>query len=169
MRHATMDSPLGDMVLVADGDALVGAYFAGQRYMPAAERMGAAVPAAADPVLDRAAAQLGEYFAGARTAFDVPVRPAGSPFATRVWDALRAIPFGHTTTYGEIARALGRPGGAQGVGQAVGHNPVSVIIPCHRVLGADGSLTGYAGGLARKERLLGIEGAGRPLALFPTA
>ncbi|MCB0881909.1 MAG: methylated-DNA--[protein]-cysteine S-methyltransferase [Thermoleophilia bacterium] len=170
MRHATVDSPLGDMVLVADGDALVGAFFAGQRYMPPAGRMGDAVGTADEPLLARAAAELAEYFAARRTAFTVPLRPVGSAFARGVWDALRAIPHGATTTYGAIARGLGRPGAAQGVGQAVGHNPVSVFIPCHRVVGADGSLTGYAGGLARKERLLELEGgAGRSLALFGPA
>ena len=110
-------------------------------------------------VLDVAAVQLSEYFAGERREFDVPLDLVGTPFQLQVWAALRRIPYGSTTTYGELARVLGRPGSARAVGTAVGRNPVSIIVPCHRVVGADGSLTGFAGGIDTKARLLGLESA----------
>ena len=108
------------------------------------------------PLLRR---QLGEYFAGERTAFELPLAPAGTPFQRIVWDALLAIPYGETRSYGELAAAVGKPGAARAVGRANHDNPIGVVIPCHRVIGAGGSLTGYAGGLDRKRYLLELEGA----------
>lgn len=111
----------------------------------------------AHPVLARAAAQLGEYFAGARTAFDLPLDPVGTAFQKSVWAALRTIPHGETRSYAAIAAQIGRPGAARAVGAANGRNPLSIIAPCHRVIGANGSLTGFAGGLAAKRLLLDLE------------
>jgi methylated-DNA-[protein]-cysteine S-methyltransferase len=101
--------------------------------------------------------QLDEYFAGARTAFDLPLAPRGTPFQRRVWEELARIPFGATVTYGELAARVGHPGAARAVGAAVARNPISIVVPCHRVVGADGTLTGYAGGVARKAYLLAHE------------
>jgi methylated-DNA-[protein]-cysteine S-methyltransferase len=112
--------------------------------------------AAPFPLLRR---QLAEYFAGQRTAFELPLAPAGTPFQRNVWDALLAIPYGETRSYGELAAAVGKPGAARAVGRANHDNPIGVVIPCHRVIGAAGSLTGYAGGVDRKRYLLELEGA----------
>ena len=112
--------------------------------------------AAPFPLLRR---QLAEYFAGERTAFELPLAPAGTPFQRGVWDALLAIPYGETRSYGELAAAVGKPGAARAVGRANHDNPIGVVIPCHRVIGAGGSLTGYAGGVERKRYLLELEGA----------
>jgi methylated-DNA-[protein]-cysteine S-methyltransferase len=101
--------------------------------------------------------QLGEYFAGERTAFDLPLRPVGSGFELAVWDQLIRIPYGETRSYGHVAQAVGEPGGAQAVGAANGRNPLAIVVPCHRVIGADGSLVGFGGGLARKRFLLDLE------------
>ncbi len=107
-------------------------------------------------------AQLEEYFAGERTSFDIPLAPEGAPFEREVWRALEEIPYGETVSYGEIARRVGQPTAARAVGTANGRNPIAVIVPCHRVIGADGSLTGYGGGLERKRLLLELErGQGR--------
>lgn len=156
-RHAVLPSTLGPLTALAEGDALVGLYFPGHTYPFASGSEGPEVTAVEDPVLAAVATQIGEYLDGERTDFDVPVRTAGGDFSERVWARLREIPYGTTTTYGEIARELGGPGLAQQVGQAVGHNPISIIVPCHRVVGADGCLTGYAGGLERKRALLALE------------
>lgn len=156
-RHAVLPSALGPLTALAEDDALVGLYFPGHTYPFAPGSEGPEVAAGEDPVLAAVATQIGEYLDAERTDFDVPVRTAGGEFSERVWARLREIPYGTTTTYGEIARELGGPGLAQRVGQAVGHNPISIIVPCHRVLGADGSLTGYAGGLERKRALLALE------------
>ncbi|MBP0629271.1 MULTISPECIES: methylated-DNA--[protein]-cysteine S-methyltransferase [unclassified Cupriavidus] len=160
--HRQIDSPLGTMLLRAEGTCLTGVFFAGQKYYPAnvAGSCGEASPQEA-AVLERAAQELAEYFAGKRDAFTVPVRFAGSPFQQRVWQALRDIPCGATASYGELAGALGLPPThARAVGGAVGRNPLSVIVPCHRVLGSAGALTGYAGGIERKRALLRREGIG---------
>ena len=106
-----------------------------------------------------AAAQLGEYFAGQRREFDLELAPYGTDFQLRVWRALRKIPYGAVRNYGDVARSIGRPGAARAVGQAVGGNPLPIVIPCHRVIASDGSIGGYSGGLAIKHRLLGLEGA----------
>lgn len=117
-----------------------------------------------DPVRAGAASrQLREYFAGVRTTFDLPLAPCGSAFQRRVWDALREIPAGHTRTYGEIARRLGQPSASRAVGMANHHNPLVIVVPCHRVVGADGTLTGYGGGLNRKRWLLEHETSSLPL------
>jgi len=156
-RFLREQTPLGTMILVATDAALVGAYFDDQRYLPEASSFGRELSGDEDPTLAQAATQLGEYFAGERKTFDLVLEPQGDEFSQRVWRILRDIPYGHTTSYGAIARTLGNVGYAQRVGQSVGHNPLSVCVPCHRVLGADGSLTGYAGGLARKRALLTLE------------
>lgn len=110
-----------------------------------------------EPILIRAREQLEEYFAGERTAFDLPFSPRGTDFQRQVWQALASIPYGETRSYGEIAAGLGRPGGARAVGAACGKNPLWILIPCHRAVGKDGTLTGYAGGLPRKDYLLRLE------------
>jgi len=167
-RHARANTTIGELLLVAgpvdeaaaDGrpaDALVGVYFPGHRYPPSPGSIGAEVAEGDDPLLGPAAGQLREYLAGDRRTFDVPIATAGDPFSERVWALLRAIPYGETTTYGALADQLGSRGLAQRVGQAVGHNPLSIVIPCHRVVGAGGSLTGFAGGLDRKRHLLDLE------------
>lgn len=157
LRHATFPSPLGDLLVVADGDALTGLYFENHRYPPSASRCGDEVEVADDDLFRRTEAQVVEYLGGSRRSFDLPVAPEGEPFQRQVWTRLEEIPCGATTTYGAIAEALGDRNLAQAVGGAVGRNPLSVIVPCHRVVGADGGLTGYAGGLDRKRALLDLE------------
>ncbi len=156
-RHAYIDTELGGMLLVAHDDALTGAYFEGQKYPPAADAIGDVVSIEEDRLLAQAATEMCAYLAGERDSFDVPIAPQGDEFSQRVWQILLRIPYGETVTYGAIADELGSKGLSQRVGQSVGHNPLSVIVPCHRVLGADGSLTGYAGGLDRKRALLALE------------
>ena len=111
----------------------------------------------ADPLIARAFRELNEYFAGIRTGFDLPLAPAGTPFQLRVWEALQRIPYGKTASYGEIAAAIGRPNASRAVGMANHRNPIPILIPCHRVIGADGSLTGYGSGLDLKRKLLDLE------------
>src|SRR5262245_41055183 len=150
----TMDSPLGPLHLYASGaraDELVGVWMR-------ADPDPAAVPGTS-AVLELAAAQLAEYFAGERREFALPITARGTGFQERVWRALLAIPFGETCSYGEIARAIGRPAASRAVGAANGRNPISIIIPCHRVIGASGELTGYGGGMANKRWLLDHERA----------
>jgi len=153
--QATVDTPLGPVLLARTEAGLAGAWFEGQKAHPgpidAPARDG-------DPLLRDAARQLDEYFAGRRQHFDLPLDLRGTDFQRRVWQALLHIESGSTTSYGEIANGLGSPRAVRAVGAAVGRNPVSVIVPCHRVLGGDGSLTGYAGGLHRKSALLKLEG-----------
>lgn len=155
LRHTVMDSPLGALTLVGDGEALTGIYFEGHLRGPSPDALGPRDPAG----FEEAERQLQEYFAGERQSFDLPLAPRGEPFQQRVWRLLRQIPYGETRSYGRLAHELGSPGLAQAVGAANGRNPLSVVVPCHRVVGADGSLTGYAGGLERKRRLLELEGA----------
>ena len=145
------------MTLVAEDDFLVGLYFPQHWYKPSEDSFGPRVDACLDVILDAARTQLTEYLRGHRTSFELPTAAAGNPFQQRIWAMLTEIPFGETTTYGDLAGRLGDRSLAQAVGQAVGHNPLSVVIPCHRVLGKDGSLTGYAGGLTRKRFLLELE------------
>lgn len=145
------------MLLVADGPALVGAYFEDHRHPPEAASIGSRMSEADDPLLLRAATELREYLAAERRSFEVPIDPIGDDFSRQVWLILQRIPYGETVSYGAIAEELGGKGLAQRVGQSVGHNPISIIVPCHRVLGANGSLTGYAGGLDRKRALLALE------------
>ncbi len=153
--HATVESPLGPVIITTNGHAITGVYFVGQKHGPMPSQCGQAAPD--DPLLSVAARQLGEYIAGARERFDVPFDPAGTPFQQRVWRALSDIPCGQTVTYSQIATRIGSPRAVRAVGAAIGRNPISVAVPCHRVVGANGSLTGYAGGLSRKRALLDLE------------
>ncbi len=148
-------SPLGTMLLARTGTGLAGAWFEMQKHHPDAID---APERADDPVLAETARQLREYFAGTRDEFDVPLDLQGTEFQRAVWQALLRIAPGTTSSYGAIARELGVPSASRAVGAAVGRNPVSIIVPCHRVVGSSGALTGYAGGLDRKTSLLRIEG-----------
>ena len=160
---ARFASPVGELVLTASDTGLTGIYFPTSRHgPPPVERADWAEddgrrPASA--ILARARRQLEEYFAGTRTTFDVPLAPTGTPFEQRVWEALRAIPYGTTTSYGVLARQLGDPRATRAVGAANGRNPIPIIVPCHRVVGARGELTGFGGGIDRKRWLLEHEGA----------
>jgi methylated-DNA-[protein]-cysteine S-methyltransferase len=158
--HTTLDTPLGTLLIARNAEGLSGLWFEGQKYHPGT----LAVPRHDDDaLLTEAVINLCDYFAGKPLRVP-PVSPSGTPFQQAVWRALLAIPAGTTLSYGELARRVGRPDAVRAVAAAVGRNPVSVIIPCHRVLGADGSLTGYAGGLPRKQALLMLEGAWREAA-----
>ncbi|CAN5751808.1 methylated-DNA--[protein]-cysteine S-methyltransferase [soil metagenome] len=157
-RHSIIDTALGELTLVAQHDALTGVFFPKHWHLPATTDFGPLVDAADDAVFRRATTQFAEYFAGRRTDFDLPVALHGSAVRRRIWDLLTGIPYGETVTYGELAAAVG-DSSAWEVGQAVGRNPVSILVPCHRVIGKDGKLTGYAGGLARKQALLDLEGS----------
>lgn len=154
--HTTIDTPIGELTLVGEDDALAGVYYPGHWTRPDRATFGARADGGVFAAAER---QLLEYLAGARTAFTLPIALHGDGFQRRVWERLTEIPYGETITYGEIARELGDPTLARAVGGAVGHNPLSVIVPCHRVVGKDGTLTGYAGGLARKRFLLDLEAA----------
>ncbi|WP_432548077.1 methylated-DNA--[protein]-cysteine S-methyltransferase [Kineococcus sp. SYSU DK004] len=154
-RYGVVPSPLGDLLVARGDDGVRGVWFPGHRGGPSADLLGVRDDAAVADVRE----QLTEYFAGRRRAFELPLAPAGDAFAQRVRAALLRVPHGATTTYGALARDLGGPGYAQAVGAANGRNPLSVLVPCHRVVGADGSLVGYAGGLARKRFLLALEEA----------
>ncbi|MFE6254580.1 methylated-DNA--[protein]-cysteine S-methyltransferase [Agromyces sp. NPDC057865] len=158
-RHATLPTAIGDLLVVADGDALAGIYFPGHWHPPVAGSTGSAIDWRSDALLGRLGEELGEFLDGRRTEFDLPMAPTGDEFQLSVWRMLRGIPYGETTTYGELAERLGDRNLARRVGGAVGRNPLSILVPCHRVVGADGSLTGYAGGLDRKRFLLELEGA----------
>jgi methylated-DNA-[protein]-cysteine S-methyltransferase len=161
-------SPIGALTLVAADGALAGVYMDAQRHLPAAESLGEPArpdePAAAP--LAEAASQLAEYFAGERTEFELPLAAGGTDFQRRVWAALRDIPYGETISYGELASRIAVASACRAVGLANGKNPVAIIVPCHRVVGSDGSLTGYGGGLDRKRFLLALEQrvSGRTLA-----
>ena len=146
-------SPLGPLLLASDGEALVGLWFEGQKRFAAG--LAADAREARLPVFDQAEEWLSQYFSGRAPDFTPPLAPRGTAFARAVWRELMTVPFGATVTYGELARRLSAS--PRAVGGAVGRNPISLIIPCHRVIGADGRLTGYAGGLERKERLLALE------------
>ena len=150
----TMPSPIGELLLTSNGTQLTGVYMQQHRHGP--DR--AAGWQRDDAKLADAMRQLREYFDGKRTRFDIPCAPAGTAFQQRVWAALTTIPFGTTVSYADIARSIGNPKGVRAVGLANGRNPISIIVPCHRVIGSDGSLTGYGGGIERKEWLLRHEG-----------
>ncbi|MFC7303251.1 methylated-DNA--[protein]-cysteine S-methyltransferase [Streptomyces monticola] len=162
-RHTVTDSPYGPLTLVATDGVLSGLYMAGQRHRPADESFGERADPH-DPPFDEVIRQLTAYFAGERTVFDLPLHLEGTPFQREVWAGLLRIPYGERRTYGELAAEIGKPGASRAVGLANGKNPVGIIVPCHRVVGADGSLTGYGGGLDRKQRLLESEGAERAAA-----
>ncbi len=152
-RHTTIETPIGNLTLVADGPALCGVYYPGHWTRPDPAGFGVR----SEHGFDEAADQLRAYLEGVRTSFDLPTVAAGDAFQTAVWELIAAIPYGATTTYGEIAARLGNAALARAVGTAVGSNPLSIVIPCHRVVGSDGGLTGYAGGLQRKRFLLDLE------------
>jgi methylated-DNA-[protein]-cysteine S-methyltransferase len=148
-----LDSPVGPLLLLGDGRALTGLYMGEHKHLPP-------LPAGCrrdDKPFREARAQLRAYFAGTRTEFDLPLRSAGSPFQQSVWRGLREIPFGQTESYGALAKRLGNANASRAVGLANGRNPISIIVPCHRVVGATGALTGYGGGLGRKRWLLAHE------------
>jgi methylated-DNA-[protein]-cysteine S-methyltransferase len=151
--HTVLDSPCGPLTLVAVDGRLSGLYMTRQRHRPAQETFGEPHPEPFTEVIR----QLGEYFAGRRTRFDLPVTLDGTEFQRTVWAALREIPYGETVSYGELADRLGRPTASRAVGLANGKNPIGIIVPCHRVVGAKGDLTGYGGGLDRKRFLLDFE------------
>lgn len=154
MFHTVMGSPVGPLTLVGTGGALTGLYMDRQRYRPEEATFGDRD----DAPFAAAVAQLEEYFAGRLTEFDLPLNLIGTPFQRQVWETLLTVPYGRTVSYAELADRLGRPrGAARAVGLANGHNPISIIVPCHRVVGADGGLTGYGGGLDRKRHLLDFE------------
>lgn len=155
MISTVLDSPVGPLTLISNGAALTDVQFENPRYAytPA--------PAGSDAILDAARRQLDQYFAGKLRAFDLPLAPQGTAFQQRVWQALLAIPYGMTRSYGQQAAAIGSPQASRAVGLANGRNPISIIIPCHRVIGANGSLTGYGGGMERKQLLLELEQGGR--------
>ena len=153
--HAVVPSPVGDLLLTSDGDALTGLYLTPHKGGPIVEPHWRR-----DSSIMRVTRhQLAAYFAGELRDFDVPLAPRGTPFQLRVWRGLQQIPYGQTWTYGQLARHLGAPGAARAVGLANGRNPISIVVPCHRVIGADGNLTGYGGGLDRKRQLLEHERA----------
>lgn len=154
--YDTFKSPQGEMLLVATAKGLAGVYFRGQKYFPSAAKEWRRDPACA--ILKQAKRELAEYFAGKRQRFSVPLDPAGTPFQRSVWKSIAKVAFGKTITYGELARRAGHPGSARAAGAATGRNPIGIIVPCHRIMGANGTLTGYAGGLDRKRALLALEG-----------
>ena len=159
--HVTIASPVGPLTLVAAGGRLAGLYMEAQRHLPGTAAFGVPGDPAGEPFAS-AARQLGDYFEGRLTRFELDLDPAGTPFQRRVWLALRDIPYGQTVSYGELAASIGAPAASRAVGLANGKNPISIVVPCHRVVGSDGSLTGYGGGLDRKRFLLDLEqGAGR--------
>lgn len=155
-QHAT---GLGALTLVSDGAGLAGLYFENHKVggPPADAREGS------DKIIDATRKQLDEYFAGKRRSFDLPLAPKGAAVQMRVWEALKAIEFGTLKTYGALAAELGMPKAARATGTAIGRNPVSIVIPCHRVIGASGALTGYAGGVERKKALLAFERGEAPI------
>ncbi|WP_051827436.1 methylated-DNA--[protein]-cysteine S-methyltransferase [Streptomyces bicolor] len=161
-QHTVIDSPYGPLTLVAEDGLLCGLYMTDQRHRPPEETFGIRD----ESPFAEAEEQLEAYFAGGLTEFTVELRLNGTEFQRRVWDQLRRIPYGETRSYGDLADALGNPGASRAVGLANGKNPIGIIVPCHRVVGANGSLTGYGGGLDRKQRLLDFESAA---ALFQTA
>ncbi|MGB9034448.1 MAG: methylated-DNA--[protein]-cysteine S-methyltransferase [Paeniglutamicibacter sp.] len=163
LRHAVMDSPLGELRIVASTRGIAGIYMENHSHPPDPEKLGQLLGSVADdPFIAHCASELAEYFAGTRTAFGVPLDAQGTEFQKRVWEQLARIEFGTSRSYGQLALALGDEKLTRAVGTANGRNPISIIVPCHRVIGADGSLTGYAGGLGAKLFLLRLEGIEPP-------
>jgi methylated-DNA-[protein]-cysteine S-methyltransferase len=153
VRTTLLDSPLGELRLLAEDGSLTGLYFPDHRRAPVASHVWVEAPEDFAEVSE----QLAGYLRGERRRFDVPVRLHGSAFQLAVWERLRDVPYGMTTTYGQLAAAVGRPSASRAVAAAVARNPVSIVVPCHRVVGAGGALTGYAGGIERKAWLLALE------------
>ena len=161
MHYDYLQTPQGRMLLVSSDRGLAGLYFVGQRHYPARE---AAWRRGAGGAVSRQAKQeLAEYFAGRRKRFSVPLDPSGTPFQRAIWRQIARVGFGETITYAELARRAGYPGSARAAGAATGRNPLGIVVPCHRIVGSNGSLTGYAGGIARKRALLALE-RGTPIA-----
>ena len=158
-RHVVIDSPIGPLTLVRDDDGLTGLYYPGHWTRPDQTTFGPRVEPSDDHGFDEAIAQLREYFAGERQEFDLPLNPLGGERARQVWQLLTEIPYGQTTSYGALAEQVGSGVDARDIGGFVGANPLSIFIPCHRVVGSNGKLTGYAGGLDRKRYLLELENA----------
>ncbi len=159
LLHTTFPSPIGELLLVGDGEVLRGLHITeGRRPMRVRDTW-----RQADEPFAEVVCQLGEYFAGERTEFELPCEATGAEFDRRVWSELERIPYGRTVSYGEVARTIGEPSAARAVGVANGRNPIAIVVPCHRVIGADGSLTGYGGGLDRKRFLLELEGSILPV------
>lgn len=157
---ATVLSPLGPLLLAATPSGLSGVWFMDQRHLPAEREVQDWTPVQDNAILNTAADQLTAFFAHRLNRFDLPLDlSAGTAFQSSVWRALLDIPFGQTRSYGELARAIGKPAAVRAVGAAIGRNPLGIVVPCHRVIGAQGALTGYAGGLDRKAALLRLEGA----------
>jgi methylated-DNA-[protein]-cysteine S-methyltransferase len=163
----TVTTPVGKLTLVASDRGLVAILWENDN--PRRVPLDIAAKDKRHSVLVETERQLAEYFAGARTTFSVPLDFAGTDFQKAVWQALLGIPFGETRTYGEIAKGLGKPNSSRAVGAAIGRNPISIIVPCHRVIGANGKLTGFAGGLETKAFLLDLEGASRRRRMAPSA
>lgn len=155
-QHLCTDSPVGTLRLTTDGERLTGVYFSEHRHAPP-DLGEEVVETDAPPVLREAARQLREYFAGTRTDFDLLLLSPGTDFQQRVWGALARIPYGTTWSYRQLADEVGSPGAARAVGMANGRNPISIVVPCHRVVGASGAITGYGGGVERKQVLLDLE------------
>lgn len=153
MRHRFHTTPVGDYILAVEDGALTGLYRVEQKHLPTVTELGPRD----DTVGDDVVAQLDEYFDGDRRAFDLALAPRGTQFQRTVWDALMAIPYAETSTYGELAASLGRPTAARAVGGATGRNPISIVVPCHRLVGSTGQLIGYAGGADTKQQLLNHE------------
>ena len=156
-RHAVINSQLGELTLVANDDALTAVYFRHHWYRPPTDTFGPQVDAESDALFSTARTQLTEYLSGNRIDFDLPIALHGDEQPHRVWQMLTTIPYGETVTYGELAAVLADGTTAQEVGQAAGRNPLSILVPCHRVVGKNGHLTGYAGGVKRKQFLLELE------------
>jgi len=161
IRFTTMTTALGPLLLAASASGLRGVWFDGQRHF--AGRASDWVDDARDPVLRAARSQLDEYFAGALRDFDLPLDPIGTPFQRAVWRAIAAVPYGATISYAALATAAGAAGAARAAGAATGRNPLGIVVPCHRIVGSQGALTGYAGGLPRKRALLALERGERAL------
>ena len=156
-RYARFHTPLGTMTAIAEGGELIALDFEDAKYAPAIAPGWIEDPAC--PPLRDCATQLAEYFAGTRERFALPLAARGTPFRQRIWCEIAQVPLGRTITYAELAARAGAPGSARAAGAATGRNPIAIIVPCHRIVGANGTLTGYAGGLRRKERLLALEHA----------
>ncbi|EPH06812.1 methylated-DNA-[protein]-cysteine S-methyltransferase [Propionibacterium sp. oral taxon 192 str. F0372] len=158
MSYRIIDSPIGPLTLVVDGNEVIALHTAAQVCPVSPQLLGERDDSVAQDAVD----QLAEYFAGTRTSFDLRLSPRGTDFQHRVWQAIARVAYGHTASYAEIARVLGIDGSARAVGAAIGRNPLLIIVPCHRIIGSDGSLTGYAGGLDRKRWLLAHERQEKP-------
>ena len=156
-RYRRILTPLGTLIATSFGGALTGLHYENGRHAPLLSPSWSEAPH--DAAFDECARQLREYLDGRRRCFELPLSPKGTPFQERVWGEIARIPYGETVTYAELARRAGAPGSARAAGAATGRNPLSIIVPCHRVIGSDGGITGYAGGVDRKARLLQLEGA----------